>query len=241
MNLGLIPSSERGWPVACEALRPEGGVLHIHANVTSMSNTKLQDLESNAEMNNADKHTVSNSVDTKDCLKPSADNTSVSKTKLVDSEPKGTSSDLDTITKLDPMKKNSNIFVESEVRMNDEMCTENDLNVNSNTNTCSNRTQNERKSPKECKHSGQKQNTKHEKKYMKFRKTCPTKAEWRQWGESTAETIKTLLYRAHPGLTWTIRIIHIEHVKSYAPYIDHIVLDLDCRRRGSGDGNKLKE
>ena len=36
VNLGLIPSSERGWPVACALLNPEsGGWLHIHGNVTS--------------------------------------------------------------------------------------------------------------------------------------------------------------------------------------------------------------
>ena len=35
VNLGLIPSSEAGWPVAIEALRAEGGLLHVHANVGS--------------------------------------------------------------------------------------------------------------------------------------------------------------------------------------------------------------
>ena len=33
VNLGLIPSSEAGWPVAVQALRPSGGRLHVHANV----------------------------------------------------------------------------------------------------------------------------------------------------------------------------------------------------------------
>ncbi|XP_076595359.1 tRNA wybutosine-synthesizing protein 2 homolog [Chaetodon auriga] len=36
VNLGLIPSSEDGWPVACRLLkRATGGILHIHQNVTS--------------------------------------------------------------------------------------------------------------------------------------------------------------------------------------------------------------
>ncbi|GFR14673.1 tRNA wybutosine-synthesizing protein 2 homolog [Trichonephila clavata] len=35
VNLGLIPSSERGWETACKALKPCGGILHIHGNVTS--------------------------------------------------------------------------------------------------------------------------------------------------------------------------------------------------------------
>ena len=35
VNLGLIPSSEAGWPVAVGALRASGGTLHVHANVSS--------------------------------------------------------------------------------------------------------------------------------------------------------------------------------------------------------------
>jgi len=34
INLGLIPSSELGWPVAAKALSPKGGWLHIHGNVS---------------------------------------------------------------------------------------------------------------------------------------------------------------------------------------------------------------
>jgi tRNA G37 N-methylase Trm5 len=33
VNLGLIPSSEAGWPVAVAVLLPEGGTLHVHACV----------------------------------------------------------------------------------------------------------------------------------------------------------------------------------------------------------------
>ena len=33
VNLGLIPSSEAGWPTAVAALRARGGWLHVHANV----------------------------------------------------------------------------------------------------------------------------------------------------------------------------------------------------------------
>lgn len=39
VNLGLIPSSEISWKVACEALKPSGGVLHIHGNVETKKNT----------------------------------------------------------------------------------------------------------------------------------------------------------------------------------------------------------
>lgn len=31
--LGLLPSSKTGWPLAVQALRPEGGMIHVHENV----------------------------------------------------------------------------------------------------------------------------------------------------------------------------------------------------------------
>ena len=42
VNLGLIPSSEAGWPVAIGVLRPEGGVLHVHANVSSVDGKEAE-------------------------------------------------------------------------------------------------------------------------------------------------------------------------------------------------------
>ncbi|KAJ8398006.1 hypothetical protein AAFF_G00433530 [Aldrovandia affinis] len=37
VNLGLIPSSQDGWPVACRLLKQDtGGILHIHQTVTSL-------------------------------------------------------------------------------------------------------------------------------------------------------------------------------------------------------------
>ena len=30
INLGLLPTSEEGWPIAMQALNPEGGMLHVH-------------------------------------------------------------------------------------------------------------------------------------------------------------------------------------------------------------------
>lgn len=33
VNLGLLPTAEMSYSVACKALKDSGGVLHIHANV----------------------------------------------------------------------------------------------------------------------------------------------------------------------------------------------------------------
>eukprot|EP00468_Gymnochlora_sp_CCMP2014_P001947 CAMPEP_0167742950 /NCGR_PEP_ID=MMETSP0110_2-20121227/1734_1 /TAXON_ID=629695 /ORGANISM="Gymnochlora sp., Strain CCMP2014" /LENGTH=815 /DNA_ID=CAMNT_0007627245 /DNA_START=1489 /DNA_END=3936 /DNA_ORIENTATION=- len=32
VNLGLLPSSEKGWPIAVQILKPSGGFLHVHGN-----------------------------------------------------------------------------------------------------------------------------------------------------------------------------------------------------------------
>ncbi|PIK60631.1 tRNA wybutosine-synthesizing protein 2-like protein, partial [Apostichopus japonicus] len=45
VNLGLIPSSECSWPVACAALKPSGGTLHIHGNVESHSSEQKRPRE----------------------------------------------------------------------------------------------------------------------------------------------------------------------------------------------------
>jgi tRNA G37 N-methylase Trm5 len=33
VNLGLIPSSKQGWPLAVACLKPCGGWIHVHDNV----------------------------------------------------------------------------------------------------------------------------------------------------------------------------------------------------------------
>lgn len=110
MNLGLIPSSEDGWPVACRLLkRTTGGVLHIHQNVTSPLQNRAAD-----------------------------DATRRVSAKTTDRE------------------------------------------------------------------------------------------AWQAWADDTADRIASLL-RNLTGALWVTSIQHIENVKSYAPHVHHIVLDLECR------------
>ncbi|KAG5851852.1 hypothetical protein ANANG_G00056230 [Anguilla anguilla] len=52
----------------------------------------------------------------------------------------------------------------------------------------------------------------------------------RRWAEDTAAIIASLLCDIS-GKPWRTSIRHIEHVKSYAPHIHHLVLDLECRPR----------
>jgi tRNA wybutosine-synthesizing protein 2 len=53
-------------------------------------------------------------------------------------------------------------------------------------------------------------------------------SKWYTWAKQTGLEIREMLQSVHGGM-WTTQILHIEHVKSYAPYVDHIVLDLKCK------------
>ncbi|XP_068871119.1 tRNA wybutosine-synthesizing protein 2 homolog [Aphelocoma coerulescens] len=134
VNLGLIPSSEGGWPVACRVLKKDtGGVLHIHHNV---------------------------------------------ETPPAPAPPQ---------TPAPPA---------------------------------------ERGSPEATGSGGEAQHpTEDGGKEMLGARLRP---EWRRWAEATATRIQGLLAELH-GRPWRTSILHIEAVKSYAPHVQHLVLDLECR------------
>ena len=52
-------------------------------------------------------------------------------------------------------------------------------------------------------------------------------SEWTEWGNYAKDTIRKLLEER--GGEWSVRVDHIEYVKSYGPRVDHLVLDLECR------------
>lgn len=136
--LGLIPSSEEGWPVACQVLRQDtGGILHIHRNVESFPG-KTPQLPGN-----------------------------------------------DETEKLEPWLSSQ------------EMTTnqwENGYSRDS----------------------------------RRKMLLAATKPEWRRWAQFAETRIAGFLQQLH-GKPWRTRILHIQPVKSYAPHVDHIVLDLECR------------
>ncbi|XP_005627979.1 tRNA wybutosine-synthesizing protein 2 homolog isoform X1 [Canis lupus baileyi] len=137
VNLGLIPSSEEGWPIACQLLRRDaGGILHIHQNVESYPGKTLQ--------------------------------------------PPG-SSEMEKEHSSYPQQIVTNQWTNGATR------------------------DSRRKMP-----------------------SAATKPEWQRWAESAETCIATLLQQVH-GKPWKTQILHIQPVKSYAPHVDHIVLDLECR------------
>ncbi|XP_006879525.1 PREDICTED: tRNA wybutosine-synthesizing protein 2 homolog [Elephantulus edwardii] len=137
VNLGLLPSSEEGWPVACQVLRQDaGGVLHIHQNVDSFPGKKPQ-LPGRSGLEE-EKQT---------CL------------------PQITSNQKEKQTGSDSRRK---------------------------------------------------------------KQAGAIKPEWRRWAESADVRIAALLQQLH-GKPWKTQILNIHPVKSYAPHVDHVVLDLECR------------
>ncbi|XP_054025687.1 tRNA wybutosine-synthesizing protein 2 homolog isoform X1 [Dryobates pubescens] len=134
VNLGLIPSSEEGWPVACRVLKKStGGVLHIHHNVESL-----------------------------------------------------------------PVPASSQTPV----------------------------LQAEQGSPEAANCDGEVQDPKEDR--GKETLGARIRPEWQTWAEATAARIQELLVELH-GQLWCTSILHIEPVKSYAPHVHHLVLDLECR------------
>ncbi|XP_075752859.1 tRNA wybutosine-synthesizing protein 2 homolog isoform X2 [Pelodiscus sinensis] len=146
VNLGLLPSSEEGWPIACQLLRKgTGGILHIHQNVESFPAKALHLHSGHLEeqqLQQCPEQAFSNrQEDQRNCRNPK---------------------DAD-------------------------------------------RTDSGRETP-----------------------AAMARAEWQRWAETTGARIRILLQQLH-GKPWRTNILHIEPVKSYAPHVDHVVLDLECR------------
>ncbi|NXY63073.1 TYW2 protein, partial [Callaeas wilsoni] len=134
VNLGLIPSSEEGWPVACRVLKKDtGGVLHIHHNVET----------------------------------PPA-----------------------------PAPPQTPVLPA------------------------------ERGSPEAASSGGEAQHPTED--GAKETRGARLRPEWQRWAEDTATRIQGLLAELH-GRPWCTSLLHIEAVKSYAPHVHHLVLDLECR------------
>ncbi|NWJ08215.1 TYW2 protein, partial [Crypturellus undulatus] len=140
VNLGLIPSSEEGWPVACRVLRKDtGGVLHIHHNVEALP-TRRQPAASRDEPRLSQEASSDGQEDGER-----------EHESLKDTEPHG-----------------------------------------------------------------------------KGIQAAKVRPEWQTWAEAAAQRVRALLEELH-GRPWRTSILHIEDVKSYAPHVHHIVLDLECR------------
>ncbi|XP_044283188.1 tRNA wybutosine-synthesizing protein 2 homolog [Varanus komodoensis] len=144
VNLGLIPSSEEGWPVACWVLRKDvGGILHIHQNVESFP-AKAPNSRQKPEQVQPHEHGLGQTA-----------------------------------------------YSTQEARVAHE-------------------------AHPVLQDAGKKEPTR------------AARCAWQRWAEATRTRIRTLLEELD-GKPWRTQILHIERVKSYAPHVHHLVLDLKCQ------------
>lgn len=54
------------------------------------------------------------------------------------------------------------------------------------------------------------------------------KVEWKVWVLHVSHSICSILREVHKVI-WKVSVLHLHRVKSYAPHVDHLVLDLHCQ------------
>lgn len=56
------------------------------------------------------------------------------------------------------------------------------------------------------------------------------KKEWNEWSQYVTNKILNILNQRtlEEKIKWSVIIEHIEHIKTYGPRVDHLVLDLKC-------------
>ena len=61
----------------------------------------------------------------------------------------------------------------------------------------------------------------------------PKREKWEEWSHYVAGRIHLLLDGENPlpakQKRWKVSVRELVHVKSYAPHVDHLVADLECR------------
>ncbi|XP_064603269.1 tRNA wybutosine-synthesizing protein 2 homolog [Liolophura sinensis] len=219
VNLGLIPSSEPGWPVACAALKPEGGLLHIHGNVTtiepstailqgernSANASGIYDSSESESESNLTEHNCERELNVLSSLgndRGLAEN----RPNLHNFSPR-TGDSCDTGDGLSPFVSTSGADAQ------DDMSPAEAIRV------CS-----------KSEHWNEEDYVRTDGTSRQLLKTACKAAfpYWLKWAEQSRPVIEEIFYTIYKK-SWRTEIHHIEHVKSYAPHVDHIVVDLLCR------------
>ncbi|PFX16865.1 tRNA wybutosine-synthesizing protein 2 homolog [Stylophora pistillata] len=201
VNLGLIPSSEAGWPVACAALNSDrGGWLHIHGNVTSgvvdhKGNGKTQDtFLPSRQTEEADMTSFHDSLN---------DNCGFSEQDQHSStccHPQNTS----MCVVNQGHEQDNNIVLTKSSELEPSLISAESIVVSSQSDLA------------------------FLKQYHLPSCNKKVKQEWLDWAKYVAHTLLHQLRKLHGKQEWNVQVEHIEHVKSYAPHVDHLVLDVKC-------------
>lgn len=219
VNLGLVPSSEGGWSVACRALKSDtGGWLHIHGNVSSKqiprensspSNKQLE--RTGRECNPWEEGATANETDSSQSFNLSVQcqaskhqidkqlgllNISIKSKTTAANYNNGQKDELCLVQELSPVESWS-LKTKVKTDASEQELSPSPLSLST-------------KAP-----------------------VCASKQEaWKEWAQGVACEIGRRLRRENPlesGRDWQVTVGHIEHVKSYAPHVDHLVVDLECR------------
>ena len=203
--LGLIPSSEQGWPVACSCLRSDkGGWLHIHGNVNSNLTNDSNKLLTEGSSSSITDYIIEGSL-----------NTSTYQLPLNGAIP----INHDTPIK-DPFEGNT--YSENTFILNLMTGTEDSLNAPELSSTMEHKTSTDSHT------------------YLVPEIQSSSKQTiWLSWAKNVSSKILLLLETHNPcekceQQCWIVTVQHVEHVKSYAPHVDHMVVDLECRRQHYG-------
>lgn len=182
VNLGLIPSSESGWSVACAALKPDtGGFLHVHGNVTETRGTSSMSLVPAAAAGDGRNSDV---VESPTVVWSSSlhANRSIVPRDVVEQSNVAPARDDTWRT----AAKNGTIIAASN-------------------------------SVAETVKTGA----------LKYPKSRKMKEVWLEWASAVCRTLERYLMELH-NRRWSASVTHVEHVKSYAPHVDHVVADIRC-------------
>ncbi len=246
VNLGLVPSSEEGWITACRALKSDGGILHIHGNVTSRDKEHAsQAFGSTLTFSSQENRSCATEMCKDSCCV--MEQTDEPCTDGASAEVKNVARiSLDNLTTADHQADKLYPIV-------GDMCSDAKIRTDALGTDFSSveigkvlDISGERETPpgsvgykdtscppdyvsKECAYSGKADSLvlERSKRFLKYQKSTKVRPEWLAWGHYAKSRIAELL-RSLYNRPWNVVILHIEHVKSYAPHVDHLVLDLKC-------------
>lgn len=272
VNLGLIPSSEDGWPVACRVLKPTGGVLHIHGNVNSRTSAgekllgcpgavagRLSQVSLDKGGRGESLHqdyspegataqgtqpgraaSLSNSVwqgaETAVLGTSGEENVAVCPEHSIPPAVPGACRDsedsLPAESGENQRKLGSDCVPISESGHPSCHFSAATEPVSAGAEACGNTETSSRpsscgKHSSACPQSATDELPQTDSLLWDDAPPCSKTEAWRRWGESVCQSLKRLLEEEHGGC-WLATVMHIEPVKSYAPHVHHLVLDVLC-------------
>ena len=220
VNLGLLPSSEAGWPAACAALNPaSGGWLHVHGNVCSKPgnhgcaesnpwNSRQDPAALWSEGQQMSSETEARNGDGSDPgLRSSGSGTAKNH---CGAERNTSGIDTDVVGAVNSASKP---FVERQALQSEAGLGGCDSDMVGYI-------------------SGNVQGVDISDHLFTLKKPSSKRTVWQKWAAYVAGRVHSLLALENPlptGRQWSVCVQHVEHVKSYAPHVDHLVADVECR------------